>query len=170
MTSTKNFAKVFFLVFLLSFAAATGLYFGFKAWSGLSTPFICPAFKCRPYWEEHPIPYLAALAFAHAFVSAGWQANFAPQLAKFRKTQIILLPLVSLLLAGYISGIIWAYQDMQTGSFPELGQLIQFVQQYARLGFSMSLLIAVVSFPLNIFGYLASILVTLFAARKILLH
>jgi hypothetical protein len=107
------------------------------------------------------------LALCQAFVGAGWIVNFSTSRKWVRRAQIILLPVVSLLLAGYFSGIIWAYQDMQAGFFPETRILLYYVQWAAHNGLWASIPFAIASFPLNLLGYSASIAIILFTQKQI---
>ena len=162
-----KFLAVFFIVLLISFSSASILYYSLKTINGYS-PFACPmAWRCWPYWDKHPIPYLAVLSFSYSFFCTLWAIIFATKPKKYWVFQYVLLPITALLFGGYLSGIVWAYQDMQLGFFPEFSQAIYYTKGLAISGLLLSLQTAFASFPLNILAYIVSIIISL-GVKKIL--
>jgi len=156
-----KFLGVFSIVLLISFSSASILYYSLKTINGYS-PFACPvAWSCWPYWDKYPIPYLAVLSFSYSLSCTLWAIIFATKPKKYWAFQYVSLPITALLFGGYLSGIVWAYQDMQLGFFPAFSQAIYYTKGFAISGLLLSLPTALASFPLNILAYIVSIIISL---------
>lgn len=160
------FIYTFGLIFISSSIVSFALYFGLKAIMGGA--FSCGFFfRCWPYWEFYPIPYLLALAFTYAGVTSLWFSTFGRSVTRFPYLQLALLPIVSLLPAGFMCGMIWAYHDMAAGFFPQFSWMINYIWEFAWLGFQAAPFIALTSFPLNVLGFLFAYLIAAFTAKRL---
>jgi hypothetical protein len=162
-----KFSKIFFSILSASFVSAVILYYSLKKVYGYS-PFACPiAWRCWPYWDTYPIPYLIALSSSYSFFCSLWILVFSGKSNKLQLLQFVVVPILALLLGGYLSGIIWAYQDMQAGYFPPFSQALEYTRGLAVSGLFLSITTALASFPLNVLALLITFIIS-FGTKKIM--
>jgi hypothetical protein len=146
------FAKAFLWLFVSSGAAAFALYFGLRARFGLS-PILFPFMRARPYYDEHPIPFLLSLAVIYAVAGSFWLVFIAPKVKSFRWAQIGIIPCLSVVLVGPLWGVIAIYYDMEAGFFPPFSAMIHYLAWGAQQGLIAGPISALLSFPINLVSY-----------------
>ena len=154
-SKSSTFFVSLIMISTLGTVVACALYYGLRSFFHHS-PFACPFYRCWPYWDWYPFPYLVALSVSLALVSSVWLVYISPRYMKYQRIQIAVLPILALLLAGLVSGLIWTYHDMREGYFPGLSLAAYYMKSMAFSGLFNAPLVAVYSFPLNILGWLAS--------------
>jgi hypothetical protein len=167
MSQVVKFARITSALFIAAGAAAFFLYFGMIALRGQSPIIVAiPLAHIAPYLDEHPIPYLLTIAFIFAVVGALWLMFIMPRFTRFRFLQIMLLPWITLLVAGPVWGMLWTFHDMQAGFFPSFPQMINYLFFGAQQGLLWVLIIALYSLPFSILAYAAACLMLIMFVKR----
>ena len=167
MKQIPRFIKIASVLFIASGTTAFLLYFGMIALRGQSPIVVAiPLAHVAPYLDEHSVPYLSAIAFIFAVVSTLWLMLIMLRFMRSRFLQIMLLPWITLLVAGPVWGMLWVYHDMQAGFFPAFPQMVDYLLFGAQQGLFWVLIIALYSLPISLLAYAAACLLLVMFVRR----
>ncbi len=122
--------------------------------------------------DQQPFLYLLAIVLVSSIIGALWTTFFAPKYIQHLKSQILVLPWISIIVTSPIWGIIWSIQLRSPQYFIEhfssepKAVMWLFYRTDAMSGLKLGWLSAIQSFPINVLSYVAFCLL-LFVSRKL---
>ncbi|MBI5352026.1 MAG: hypothetical protein HZB50_05260 [Chloroflexi bacterium] len=121
--------------------------------------------------DKQPFPYLLTIVLVSSITGALWTTVVAPKYVQHFKSQILVLPWISVILASPILGIIWSVNLRSPQYFVEhyssdpKAVMWLFYRTDAMSGLTSGWLSAIQSFPINILGYVAFCLLLLMSRK-----
>lgn len=111
------------------------------------------------YHKQHPFQYIAVIAVCYALVVSIWAWTVgAKQKGLLRWMTIATLIPATILLASFPGGVLWSCHDMQAGFVPAFW--FRKLMREGVWGLETGWLVVGLSFPYNICGTVAGIVVT----------
>jgi hypothetical protein len=111
------------------------------------------------YHKQHPFQYIAVIAVCYALVASIWAWTVgSKQKGLIRWITIATLIPATILLASFPGGVLWSWHDMQAGFVPAFW--FRKLMRGGVWGVETGWLVVGLSFPYNICGTVAGVLVT----------
>ena len=118
------------------------------------------------YHAQHPLQYIAVVAVVYALVASVWACTVGPkQKGVVRWLTIAGLIPTTIVLASFPGGMLWSWHDMQTGFVPAFW--FRKLMQEGLWGLEIGWLVVGLSFPYNICGAMAGVVVAYLVEKRL---
>ncbi len=158
-----RFLWSFLFLFITSSIAAFLVYYGIKLLK-IGNNYDAPIRISDGYHggylslvSEHPFPFLISISLILAISGTIWVVSILPKFQRFQFFQTLLIPWISLIIASPIWGLIWSIYQYPPKGFSDSTLMWMYYRHDALFGLRLGWLSALLSFPINIIGYVFAV-------------
>lgn len=145
---------VFIALLIAGFTGLGAAYTCLKSLLGADPVDFPPVFmRVLAYWRRYPFEYIGVISLTYALVGSIWVSVFGRARSWARVAQISGVVMATGALSCLFCGILWAYQDMRAGYFPEYPRLLSHLRWGAVTGLMWGPSVLLVSLPLNVLAF-----------------